>query len=490
MVYFSDFFNVSEEKIEQFGALNISLINDLPLFIDPFLLFGSTKEEYKKLHEEILEYLEFLRAKSEEGEISDAQIKSWYVFREVKQNWLGYSLFGNGGSGLGMEFGKAMSDNMHYVFKGNSITQTKHLEKVGLFQIGVGKDNISDFTTNLIKHYLLDYTEKYSNLYLEANQVKSVSVEKAYFDYEFERWMPKSFKLPYYQDDYIILTPKDILTKDDSWINSNDLKGRFTTICNSISNDQLRSEIHNYFKSKLPFKKKGKVPTAKERNEAIQETLLQFPELLDYYIKSKELNKTAAKKESFDKIKWVEALFIKSVTSLINKLNVESDFYNEKGNSYDESIGRIHFLKDVIENKDGYRLFYVDGSPIKREKDLQILFRFTWYASPLDVNREPNNGRGPVDYAVSRGAKDKSLVEFKLASNTKLKSNIENQVKIYEKANGTNQSIKVIMFFTYSEYLSVKIILKELNLENDKSIILIDARNDNKVSASNVKSPK
>ena len=58
-VYFSDFFEVSPHLIEQYGALNISLINDLPLFVDPFLLFNSSKPEYKKLHKEMLKYLCF-----------------------------------------------------------------------------------------------------------------------------------------------------------------------------------------------------------------------------------------------------------------------------------------------------------------------------------------------------------------------------------------------------------------------------------------------
>jgi hypothetical protein len=31
------------------------------------------------------------------------------------------------------------------------------------------------------------------------------------------------------------------------------------------------------------------------------------------------------------------------------------------------------------------------------------------------VNREVNNGRGPVDFKVSEGAADTSLVHFKLA---------------------------------------------------------------------------
>lgn len=45
-IYFSDFFDVDEDIIESYGAMNISLINDMPLFVDPFLLFNSEKPEY------------------------------------------------------------------------------------------------------------------------------------------------------------------------------------------------------------------------------------------------------------------------------------------------------------------------------------------------------------------------------------------------------------------------------------------------------------
>ena len=39
----------------------------MPLFIDPFLLFGSKNPVYKKLHNEIIKYLSFLKLKSTEG---------------------------------------------------------------------------------------------------------------------------------------------------------------------------------------------------------------------------------------------------------------------------------------------------------------------------------------------------------------------------------------------------------------------------------------
>ncbi len=47
-VYFSDFFNVEPDLIDEYGAINISLVNDLPLFIDPFLLFKAKKKSLRK----------------------------------------------------------------------------------------------------------------------------------------------------------------------------------------------------------------------------------------------------------------------------------------------------------------------------------------------------------------------------------------------------------------------------------------------------------
>ena len=81
----------------------------------------------------------------------------------------------------------------------------------------------------------------------------------------------------------------------------------------------------------------------------------------------------------------------------------------------------------------------------------------------------------------------KEIVEFKLAKNTKLKQNLQNQVKIYEAANDTKQSIKVIIYFSNKERDRVLNILGELKLTEDHNIILIDASN-NKISASNVRS--
>jgi len=497
MIYFTDFFNVSEQTLDSYGALNISLINDLPLFIDPFLLFSSKDEKYIELHEDILKYLTFLKTKSERGNITPAQRKSWYKFSEVKQNWLGYSVTGNGGSGLGEKFALAMSENMHNVYSdlnNETVTNSTHIEKVCLFELGVGSDNISDFTCNLIKSFLLEYSQNFANRFLDKSQTKVINVNKVYFDYELEKWMSKRFNLPFHNDDFVILSPIDLLSKDDNWINIHDLRGKFVHICNTIPNDQLRSEIDSYFKSKLPApiitgkgKNQLKTPNQKEIFEAVDKTISEFPDILNYYIKIKEQNKEGAKEISKEKVLDVIQVFKENVTQLISQLIQQTDFYKiEPESSYTESLKRVMFMKDVIENKDGYRLFYHKGIPLKRESDIQVIYRLTWFSSPYDVNREVNNGRGPVDFAVSKGSKNKTLIEFKLATNSKLKMNLRNQVEIYEKANNSIKSIKVILYFDNPELIRVNKILDELNLAKEDNIILIDAGT-NKLSASNVK---
>jgi hypothetical protein len=145
------------------------------------------------------------------------------------------------------------------------------------------------------------------------------------------------------------------------------------------------------------------------------------------------------------------------------------------GTSYAESLERVKFLKHVIEDKDGYKIFYIKGKPVQREQDLQLMFKLTWFRTEYDVNSEVNNGRGPVDAKISKGKKNANLVEFKLAKNTGLEKNLRNQVKIYEKASDTDKSIKVIMYFNDRELEKVTRILKGLELDKREEIVLIDA---------------
>lgn len=500
--FLSDYFGINEAIFEKYGAMNISVVNDLPLFIDPFLLFHSEKPEYVALHEQIIEYLVFLRDRAAEGRVDDGQLRNWYCFPEVKQNWLGFSETGNDGAGLGIDFARNLHANLHVIFSdfgAERITESSHLEKVCLVANGVGRDNISDFTTNLIKNFLCRYTENFAADYLQAESVREVWVDRAKFNYKTQSWSRGRYKLPWVNGDYVILTPKDMLTRDDNWINRGDLIAGFEEIPEAIPDAQLRASVFNYFELELHRRakaessdpkegqrrrRKERRPTQKERSAAVVATMQKFPNIIDYYIRLKEMRGDEAKDVSEEKVLAIEYLFIEQLQELQALLLAETDFYGIGKTTYEEAHARLSYLKDVIENKGGHRFFYDEkGQPIEREKDLHVLYRLVWFGTPSDAGAEANDGRGPVDFKISRG-RDKTLVEMKLAKNTKLEQNLAKQAEIYQAASGAQHAIKAIIYFTASELARVKVILKKLDLEGSKDVILIDARRDNKPSAS------
>jgi hypothetical protein len=491
-LHFTDFFNIDEERLNLHGLFNISLINDFPLFIDPFLLFENGSMEYRTLHNNIIKYIAYLRDRVIAKDLRPGEIEHLFYFPEIKQNWLGYSLFGNSGNGLGKEFSEAMLANLFWAF-GNigseEISEDSHVEKLCIIKSGAGRDNISDFTANLIKDFLLEVTQNFAINHLDKSKRKIVFVEKAFFNYETERWVSKKYDLPYIFDDFVLLTPKNILTKDENWINSNDLIGKFDEFSKSLPNTQLRDLVNRLYVQNLPAPKKtkrgaDKAPSQKDISEAIYRVIEEFPEYLDYYIKYKEDLRIEARRIGDEKVNFSDNIFIKNTRLLVDELKGLTDFYKESYNSHEEALRRVKFLKQVIENNNGYKLFYVDGKPIKREKDIQVIFRLTWFATKYDVNSEIDNGRGSVDYKISFGKLNSVLVEFKLASNSKLEMNLKNQTKIYEAANKTKNSIRVIMYFSELEKIKIEKVIQDLKLQNDENIVLIDARNDNKASAS------
>ncbi len=481
-IYFSDFFDVDPKLLEDYGAFNVSLINDLPLFVDPFLLFNSDSPEYRTLHDDMIAYLRYLRDRSVAGQVSEGLLRGLYMFPEVRQNWLGFSRVGNRGSGLGLSFARALNSNLQSIFTAfgdEKITEASHLEKLCLIDSGVGRDNISDFATNLIKGFLLDYTQAFAQEFLNPTFCGWFAVNRVSFCYGTGTWTRGRYYLPSLGGDYVLLTPREILTKDETWISRTDMLHRLREIADALPDQTLRAHLDEYLTSRLTGEEE-----ATDRQRIYESAVRVFPEIVDHYIRQQEEHGDDAVTRSNQLVGETERLFVRQVRDFVDTHLLGSAFYGVSGNTLEEARQRILFLKQVIENNDGYRLFYEDGKPIRREQDLQLLYLLTWYASPSDINREVNNGRGPVDFKVSRGSADKSLVEFKLASNSQLKRNLQNQVPVYEEANRTRQSLKVILYFSEADERRVANILKDLGAEGDSSIILIDARSDNKPSAS------
>lgn len=481
-VYFSDRFRVSPSVLAKYGAFDISVVSDLPLFIDPFLLFNSPKAKYQALHESIIEYLRFLKSKASTN-LTRGLIDSWYRFPEVRQNWLGFVEDGNAGHGLGRGFAADLNAALVYLlpdFGSEIVTESTHLEKLALIRSGVGRDTISDFTTNLIKHFLCDYTQKFTRKHIRDDLARDFVVGRVAFNRQTETWMSGAYRLPNLDGDFVLLTPKDLLTREDTWINHTDMVHSFDQLLMAVDDAQLRDQMQNYLARRLSQK-----PTPKERNDAQARTIHEFPILVDLYIKAKEGDKGEATSVSAELTADTHSVLVSQVQAAAADIAAKTTLYANPWSSYDEARGAVEVFKHYVEHQDGYTVINRGGGrPFASEKEVQTFFGLLLARSRFDVNREPNNGRGPVDFKISEGALDKALIEFKLAKSSSLKRNLEKQVEIYKIANKARDAMKVVIAYTEAEMAKVDRVLDDLGLAGDASVVVIDARSDNKPSAS------
>lgn len=497
-MFFSEYFKIDSEIIKAYGAIDISLVCDLPLFMDPMLIFNSERVEYQQLHNEIIRYFHFLSNKAKNG-LSKNGIKAWFSFNEIPNNWMGYSLIGNKGRALGENYSNFLYENISFALTTNNISKGQHIEKAMLLYEGSGKDKISDLTVNLIKKYLLEYTEKFALEYVNPSLCKKIPVDKAYFNYDTESFVSKEYTLPFIyngrmKSEYVLLTPFDILREDEPAINRKDFFSSHERIRSAIDNDVLRAFVNNYIYEAVrqyeeSQKRNKKSPLeksiAKIEKNAFKEIVKEYPELYDYYIKLRETDTDEIKAQcSVELNEQLNKLLLNS-KKLISIVELQGYSAAEKMSAREEAQKRLKFFKHIIEDCDGYKNLYTNGKQIAKENDLQRLFKFVWYGTSYKLDCETNNGRGQADFIVSKGQYNQNIIEFKLASNSSL-AHIFTQIKIYEAANCADGSLMAIFCFSENEHNNAKqVIINEGYKEQiDKAIFLIDCRNDNKLSAS------
>ncbi len=249
-MFFSDYFGVSEKSLKDYGAVNISLDCDIPLFIDPMLIFNSKKAEYSILHGQVIKYFYFLYEKSKK-QLLYKQYAPWFNFNEIPNNWLGYSLVGNKGLALGKKYAEFLYSNMSFAINHKGITKGDHLEKVMLLYEGSGKDKISDLMVNLILGYLCEFTQAFAKKSINKDKCDVFRVDKAHFNYDTESFVCEEYYLPYIineagKKEFVLLTPFDMLRKSEPTINKKDFFDNYDRICSAIDNEDLRVYVDNY----------------------------------------------------------------------------------------------------------------------------------------------------------------------------------------------------------------------------------------------------
>lgn len=148
-------------------------------------------------------------------------------------------------------------------------------------------------------------------------------------------------------------------------------------------------------------------------------------------------------------------------------------------------------FQHAVINHSLYKLLWNDDGTPRNEDSAQRLFLNNIYTYcdtyEIDVSKEPNIGRGPVDFKLSHGAL-KVLVEVKLASNSAFWHGLEVQTVQYMTSESVKYAIFLVIVYEEMEFEKIKEIenkIKKLNSEYSIEIVahIIDATK-NKPSAS------
>jgi hypothetical protein len=198
------------------------LAGDLRLGIDPFLLFKSRDPELRGAHDRLLRT--FNRAIEQYAKGHEDAAARIIDFPEVNEIGLGYRESSDHGSGMGTLLNQlllsTLGESPELVRRG-----VRHIEEMQLVALGINADRVSDITANLLKGFLIEYTQRQAEQY-GIPITKGVPVEHV-FDFDAGGWRDDYYDLPLnplsQKPRGIILVPRRIV-RLLPWINFDDFQ--------------------------------------------------------------------------------------------------------------------------------------------------------------------------------------------------------------------------------------------------------------------------
>lgn len=255
----TDFHEVYKPQSELDFAIQF-FDEDIPLYVDPFLLWKSPSHQDQALHTTITNSFNYLNFLLKKGKKNDA-ITNLIQLSECSEVGLGLSK-----SRKGLKIGEKQANGILNLFENiNEYSQFgfTHFEVIQLYIQGISKDRISDIACNFLKSFLIDYTIQQCDEYkipMEGVILDHVyNYKKQEFDFNVKLRLPVNPKT----HEPIIFTPKRWL-RFSPWINFDDY---FKSAC-------PRDEIFN----PNELEEKVKILTYNRNNYGVIENYIQAKE--------------------------------------------------------------------------------------------------------------------------------------------------------------------------------------------------------------------
>ena len=437
---FSELFHISRDDDDDWFDPVLSV--DTPLFLDPFLLYDHEQGVFDGSHAEVIGFFNAvfsIVAKSAGNVRSTYYRKALGIMRfpEVEELCLGYASSGTKGSGTGAGFAATIVGALWQAIQAG-VKEITHFEEVGILSEGIGADRISDITAFLLRRRLAEYTERICERHGVPMRMRNY--RQGVFDGRDERWRAISTRLPLnpYTRQAVLLVPYAYLRSLPT-INASD----FWDYCYSNENDLLRTEF-NYDVSKR-ISKPEIIRVAK-----------RHPQMRRRYLTSVERRLGTPYDFVADPkgcINWYpEAQQYCARHPLGLSISQPNDFSPAVQ-------AMVTAFRHFVEENGGWRLLWNDDSTSRGEEAAQRLFLGTvahyCRANNIDVSPEPNIGRGPVDFKVSRGHQFRTLLEVKLARNTRFWHGLRDQLPTYLRAEQATDSYFIVIIYDHRDELRV-----------------------------------
>jgi hypothetical protein len=414
----NEYLGIDRALFDDSGAFNCILDRDSLLFIDPVLARNSKALGGETISKKILGYfrnvISLLELSKSSQDVFFKRASALLIFKERKGTCLGYSQ-GTSGRGIGVKGRNQILKTTKEIIDAG-IKDPELIELLVLFEEGVGCDLISDMITNIVFDDIVKYTHSVLSKLAPSGSFECMEVSTKYGE----------FPLPSnpYNGSPIILVPKEVLQtlpvaysfEDIDWV--------------STQNSKIRNYLNSLVLTQVLGKRQQKLSKAQVREILLSNKEI-LREVLDVYRES------TGSSYDFDldpagEVNWLWRA--RSVTYPKDLQLASQPSLSEVQKVVNQICSKF---KQVVENNKGWIWFYRDDSTPHHESAAQLLFFAVAVcycdANDIDLSPEVNRGRGPVDFKLSKGQRQKVVVELKLTSNKRLIHGIKTQLPEYLK---------------------------------------------------------
>jgi hypothetical protein len=458
---------------------NPVLEQDTPLYIDPYLIFDDADPIWTGAYDDVVRFFEtaaslVLDAGGQENTPAWRKAVRFLRFPEPHELALGVALGSPRGAGTGEKFAKEIAKVLALV--GTSrVEKLSSIAGFALFCDGIGVDRISDIVANILKSRLIAYTQAVNERHGVATE--AVRVEHADWDSSRATW--KSEEVELYPNPAtgggVLLVPKRFL-KDIPRIEPEEFWDWAELTQSSVLRDDLNYDLSESL-------------TQSEKLKAARKLALVRPEIAISYIDRVSDEKHSpydARRDPHGLIHWYEDALgaLESVAPDSPSKTAPTD----PDDFFDWVVSLAEDFRFAIEETDAWRILWDDTLSRHRPERIaqamaSVMWRTQCKTANVDLNKETNVGRGPVDFKFSQGWQRRVLVEMKYIGSSHFSSGAEKQLPQYQRSEEIDFGIYLAIGFADADFERNRVRLVEetceaISTQLDKTIrlVVVDAR--------------